>query len=158
MNYPTVESEKPKTTNIPFHKVGAVFYGLWGFWHFQVVAGMFEFASTQMKPDILQARIYQGAFHILWFAVGAIAIAILFNWRNSRLGYWANLLMIGWTEVGLLLFLSCLVIFLGYLKGLSAHFYGFSLFCLALLVIVLIPRKHDLKEKDEKEILVRSAI
>lgn len=38
---------------------------------------MFEFAATQMDQDVLQARIYQGAFHILWFAVGAVAITVL---------------------------------------------------------------------------------
>lgn len=89
--------------NIPFYKIGAIFYGLWGLWHVRVVIRLFE-SATQMEVGSLQARIYQGAFHILWFALGSIAIAILFNWRNSRIGYWANLLMIGWTEVGLFLF------------------------------------------------------
>ncbi len=105
MSKPTdMTVQQRKADGLPFHKIGAVFYGLWGFWHFRVVAQMFEFASTQIEPGVLQARIYQGAFHILWFAVGAIAIAVLFNWRNSQLGYWANLIMISWTEVGLLWF------------------------------------------------------
>ncbi|MEM9768984.1 MAG: hypothetical protein AAF892_14035 [Cyanobacteria bacterium P01_D01_bin.71] len=105
---------------MPFHKVGAVFYGLWGFWHFRVVALMFEFATTQMEQGVLQARIYQGAFHILWFAVGAVAIAILFNWRNSQIGYWLNLFMIGWTEIGLFLFF----ILPGYFPWLPTGFVG----------------------------------
>ncbi|MGJ3246335.1 MAG: hypothetical protein ACFE0I_09705 [Elainellaceae cyanobacterium] len=133
MNYPTTQRENPKATNIPFHKIGAIFYGLWGFWHFRIVARMFEFAATQMDEGILQARIYQGAFHILWFAVGAVAIAILFNWRNSRIGYWANLVMIGWTEVGLLLFF----IVPGYFPWLPTGFVGPLLWILAVVLTTL---------------------
>lgn len=133
MNHST-DTIKPRTNKaaIPFHKLGAVFYGLWGLWHIRVVARMFEFASTEME-GVLQARIYQGAFHILWFAVGAIALAILFNWRNSRLGYWANLLMIGWTEVGLLLFF----ILPGYFPWLPTGFVGPLLWILAVLFTTL---------------------
>lgn len=133
MNHLTVQPQKLTTTGIPFHKVGATLYGLWGFWHFRIVAQMFEFASTQMETSILQARIYQAAFHILWFAVGAIAIAILFNWRNSRIGYWANLIMIGWTEVGLLLFF----ILPGYFPWLPTGFVGPLLWILAVLFSTL---------------------
>ncbi|MEO1127608.1 MAG: hypothetical protein AAFW84_03910 [Cyanobacteria bacterium J06635_15] len=133
MNLPTAQSEKLKANRVPLHKVGAVFYGLWGFWHFRVVMRMFEFASTQMEVNVLQARIYQGAFHILWFAVGAIAIAILFNWRNSRLGYWANLIMIGWTEVGLFLFF----IMPGYFPWLPTGFIGPLLWIVAVVCSTL---------------------
>jgi len=121
-----------KVASLPLHKIGAVLYGLWGFWHFQVVARMFD-AATQMEQGILQARIYQGAFHILWFAVGAIAIAILFNWRNSCIGYWANLIMIGWTEVGLLIFF----ILPGYFPWLPTGFIGPLLWILAVLFSTL---------------------
>ena len=121
-----------KVTNFPLGKIGAVLYGLWGFWHFHVVARMFD-GATQMETGILQARIYQGAFHILWFAVGALVIAMLFNWRNSRLGYWANLVMIGWTEVGLLLFF----ILPGYFPWLPTGFVGPLLWILAILFSTL---------------------
>ena len=133
MNYPTdtIEPKRNKAA-IPFHKLGAVCYGLWGLWHIRVVARMFAFASTDME-GVLQARIYQGAFHILWFAVGAIAIAILFNWRNSRFGYWANLIMIGWTEVGLLLFF----VLPGYFPWLPTGFIGPVLWILAVLLTTL---------------------
>lgn len=120
MSFPTLQSKRAKISSIPFHKVGAVFYGLWGLWHFHVVALMFEFATNQMDRGVLQARIYQGAFHILWFAMGAVIIAILFNWRNSRIGYWLNLFMIGWTEVGLFLFF----ILPGYFPWLPTGFVG----------------------------------
>jgi hypothetical protein len=122
-----------KGSALLFQKIGAILYGLWGFWHFQVVGQMFQFATTQIEPGILQARIYQGAFHILWFAVGAIAIAILFNWQNSHIGYWINLIMIGWTELGLLLFF----ILPGYFSWLPLGFIGPLLWILAVLFSTL---------------------
>ena len=125
--------EERKASHLPFHKIGAVCYGLWGFWHFNVVAKMFEFAATQMDVGLLQARIYQGAFHILWFAIGSIAIAILFNWRNSRIGYWSNLLMISWTEIGLFLFFMRP----GYFPWLPTGFVGPLLWLLAVIFTTL---------------------
>ncbi|MEM9265425.1 MAG: hypothetical protein AAGA46_07870 [Cyanobacteria bacterium P01_F01_bin.13] len=104
-----------------------------GFLHFRVVTLMFEFATNQMDQGVLQARIYQGAFHILWFAVGAVAIAILFNWCNSRIGYWFNLFMIGWTEVGLFLFF----ILPGYFPWLPTGFVGPLLWISAVIFSTL---------------------
>lgn len=133
MNKQTVKPEKVKTNSITYYKIGAILYGLWGFWHFHIVLKMFEFASSQMETGILQARIYQGAFHILWFAVATIIIAVLFNWHNSRLGYWANLIMIGWTEVGLLLFF----ILPGFFPWLPTGFVGPLLWISAVLFSTL---------------------
>jgi len=133
MNDSIFQSRKTQIANLAFHKLGAIFYGLWGFWHFQVVASMFEFAGTQIDQGILQARIYQGAFHILWFAVGAVAISILLNWRNSRVGYWLNLFMIGWTEIGLFLFFMVP----GYFSWLPTGFVGPLLWVSAVLFSTL---------------------
>ena len=133
MTRPALRSPEGSLAKIPFYKIGAVFYGLWGLWHVRVVIRMFESAATQMEVGPLQARIYQGAFHILWFAVGSIAIAILFNWRNSRIGYWANLLMIGWTEVGLLLFFMLP----GYFPWLPTGFVGPVVWLLAVAFTTL---------------------
>ncbi|MCV3270066.1 hypothetical protein [Roseobacter sinensis] len=83
-------------------KIGAVAYVLWGLWHIRVVIRMFQ-AAAAMEDPALQARIFQGAFHILFFAVFAIVVAWWIA-RNNRISYWAQLLTIGWTEVGLFLF------------------------------------------------------
>lgn len=83
-------------------RIGAVAYLLWGLWHLRVVTAMFEGAAA-MEDPVLQARIFQGAFHILIFVVFAIVVA-WWTAQNNRLAYWAQLLTIGWTEVGLFLF------------------------------------------------------
>ncbi|MEM9163800.1 MAG: hypothetical protein AAGC54_12120 [Cyanobacteria bacterium P01_F01_bin.4] len=87
-------------TRFAWYKVGAIAYILWGIWHLQIVAGLWQLGSTLSEPAGVGVRIQQGAFHILFFVLCAIAIGFL-NWRNSRIGYWINLITIGWTEIGL---------------------------------------------------------
>lgn len=86
---------------LPWEKLGAALYAAWGLWHLQVVSGLWRYGANFDDPAA-GVRLQQGAWHILWFVIGGIAVAALYNWRNSRFGYWANLAMIGWTEVGLL--------------------------------------------------------
>ena len=56
--------------------------------------------GATLDAGIVQARIYQGAWHLLFFAIGSIAIAVLLNWKNSRLGYWLNLIVVTVVDVG----------------------------------------------------------
>lgn len=83
-------------------KAGATCYIIWGLWHLQVVWSGYR-ASLAMPPGPVAFRLQQNAFHILFFILVAIGIGALLNWRNSRVGYWTNLIVIGWTELGLLL-------------------------------------------------------
>lgn len=83
-------------------RIGAAAYVLWGIWHLRVVNAMFQSAST-MESAVLQARIQQGAFHILFFVTFAIVVAY-WTAKNDRIAYWVQLFTIGWTEVGLFLF------------------------------------------------------
>ncbi len=84
-----------------WHRLGAIAYILWGLWHFQVVAGLWNLGGGLAEPAGIGLRLQQGAFHILFFALCASLVGAWLNWRNSRAGYWINLLTIGWTEVGL---------------------------------------------------------
>lgn len=86
----------------PWATIAAMAYTLWGLWHLQVVYRMFASAGA-IENAALQARIFQGAYHILFFCAFAVVVAC-YNWRNSRIAYWAQLFAIGWTEVGLFLF------------------------------------------------------
>lgn len=81
------------------YKLGGACYALWGLWHLRVVYNLWTYAGAQ--SGALVPRLEQGAFHILGFALCAIGVGLLMNWKNSRTGYWVNLLAIGWTEIGL---------------------------------------------------------
>ena len=87
-----------------YGRLGALFYALWGLWHLRVIYRLFISASA-LETDAVQARLLQGAFHILGFALAALLIALLLNRKNSVVGYWANLLMLSYTEIGLFAFI-----------------------------------------------------
>jgi hypothetical protein len=57
-----------------------------------------------LDPGMLQGRIFQDAWNLLFFAIFAIVVAIFFNWKNSRLGYWMNLTVVSAGDIGYIAF------------------------------------------------------
>ena len=104
------------------HRIGAVFYVLWGLLHVWAGADLLRadaldqlaLLSTdplpnQALPQALQPLVHAAlsfhAYNLLWFGLFAVVVAISLNWRNNRIGYWVNLAVVGADDVGLLLFL-----------------------------------------------------
>jgi hypothetical protein len=104
-----------------FAKAGAVCYVLWGLVHvagaaYQVYtlrvaggAGLTALVSTARPfdaaggvPPASAAFMGMGALNILWIGVLVAVIGATLNWRNSRLGYWLNLGIVGGTDAALL--------------------------------------------------------
>ena len=90
-------------TNI-FSKLGSITYVLWGVLHIVVASKVYELGQT-LDTDIVQARIFQDAWSLLFFAIFAILIGVFFNWKNDRLGYWLNLIVVSVADIGYLLFI-----------------------------------------------------
>jgi len=86
-----------------FAKVGAVAYVMWGILHIQAARLVFLLGDS-LEPGMVQGRIYQDAFSLLFFAIFGIAIAVWLNWRNSRLGYWLNLVVISAADIGFIVY------------------------------------------------------
>ena len=86
-----------------FAKVGAVAYVMWGILHIQAARLVFLLGNS-LEPGIVQGRIYQDAFNLLFFAIFGIAVAVWLNWRNSRLGYWLNLVVISAADIGFIVY------------------------------------------------------
>jgi hypothetical protein len=80
-------------------KIGAVLYVLWGLLHLQAARMVYALGDT-LEPGAVQARVFQDAFSLVFFAIFAIVIAIAFNWKNSRQGYWLNLAVISAADIG----------------------------------------------------------
>lgn len=84
-------------------RLGAVVYVLWGFLH--LGAAYDEFAlGASVEPGLVQGKLNQGAWNLLFFALACILIAVSLNWRNSRLGYWLNLAVVSVADIGFLIF------------------------------------------------------
>tara|TARA_B100000953_G_scaffold26349_1_gene21377 strand:+ start:873 stop:1262 length:390 start_codon:yes stop_codon:yes gene_type:complete len=86
-----------------FAKVGAVAYVMWGILHIQAARLVFLLGGS-LEPGMVQGRIYQDAFSLLFFAIFGIAVAVWLNWRNSRLGYWLNLVVISAADIGFIVY------------------------------------------------------
>lgn len=84
-------------------RIGAVFYALWAIVHFQAAIGVFTLASG-LRPTAAQGRVYQDAWFLLSCAIAVLLIAVVLNWRNSRLGYWLNLAVTGVADLGFIVF------------------------------------------------------
>ncbi len=127
------------------HKVGAMFYVLWGVLH--IFGGgmimmqdnsVFQIAmqATGTNPEEFQSLSNQAlsgilsyhAYNIVWFGVFAIVVSLAYNWKNIRLGYWLNLLVLSAVELGLVIFL----LLPGY-QAFSSGGIGISLFVLAVI-------------------------
>ncbi len=89
-------------TNL-YAKLGAISYVLWGLLHFKA-AQMMVALGQSLDVGALQGRIFQHAWNLVFFAVFAIAIAVWMNWKNDRLGYWLNAVVISAADVGFIVF------------------------------------------------------
>jgi len=103
------------------HKIGAVFYILWGILHIVGGAALLQQLSAEGATGVLAAigsavppdelPLISGgvassvlgyhAWNILWFGIFAVVIGVVFNWKNSPIGYWLNLSVIGAVDLGL---------------------------------------------------------
>ena len=90
------------TSNI-YAKSGAVAYVLWGLLHLKA-AQMMVVLGHSLEAGMLQGRIFQHAWNLLFFAVFAIVIAVTMNWKNSRGGFWLNLYVISAADIGFIAF------------------------------------------------------
>jgi hypothetical protein len=86
-----------------FARIGAVAYVLWGLLHIQA-ARMVYLLGQSLEPGMVQGRVFQNAWSLLFFALFGIAVAVAFNWKNSRLGYWLNLVVISAADIGFIVF------------------------------------------------------
>ncbi len=84
------------------HKIGAVLYLLWGLLHIKAAIATYQLGAT-LEPGLVQGRVYQDAWSLVFFAISVSVIAVLLNWRNSRLGFWLNLGIASVTDIGFII-------------------------------------------------------
>ena len=84
------------------HKIGAVLYLLWGLLHIKAAIATYQLGAT-LESGLVQGRVYQDAWNLVFFAISVSVIAILLNWRNSRLGFWLNLGIASVTDIGFII-------------------------------------------------------
>lgn len=122
-----------------FAILGAIFYFAWGALHLLAAGNAFKFASS-MEAGLVQGRLFQGAFYVAVFAAVAVVVALGFNWRNSRAGYWVNLLTVSAADIPFVLF----IVLPGHMTGVEAML-GPSLWIAAVVLSTLARLTHQPK-------------
>jgi hypothetical protein len=86
-----------------YARIGAICYTIWGLLHLDAAYEQFALATT-LQGGLVQGKINQGAWDLLFFATFAIAVAILHNWHNSEIGYALNLIVVSAADLGFVIF------------------------------------------------------
>ena len=113
------------------HRIGAVCYVIWGVLHVNAAYMQYQFGSS-LEAGMVQGRLIQNAWHLLFFGVLAIIIGMRLNWRNSRLGYWINVIALTVVDIGFISF-----VLVPYLPILSAAILGPVFWVLAVIFSTL---------------------
>ena len=80
-------------------RIGAALYILWGLLHIVAAYKVFTLGQT-LEQGMVQGRLYQDAWNLLFFAFFGIVVAVLYNWKNNKTGYWLNLFVISAGDIG----------------------------------------------------------
>lgn len=103
MTISRAESTRNQADRLSLHlllaRIGAALYVGWGVLHLIAARGVYEMASS-IPDGSAHARLEQGGLNLGLFAVQAMAVAVLLNWRNDRIGYWLNIIVIAAVDLG----------------------------------------------------------
>jgi hypothetical protein len=84
-------------------KIGAFLYAIWACLHF-VAANSVYVLGRSLDSSMVQGRVFQDAWNLLFFSIIAISVAVTLNWRNSAWGYWINFVTLGIADTGFIFF------------------------------------------------------
>lgn len=107
------------------HKIGAVFYILWGLLHIIGGVALLQTLSSEGVKGVLatlgsavpttELPVISGgvtgavlaffAFNWVWIGLLVLVAAVRLNWYNSKIGYWLNLAVAGAADLGLIVML-----------------------------------------------------
>lgn len=85
-------------------RIGSIIYVLWGILHI-VAAFKVYMLGQSLESGMIQGRIFQDAWNLLFFASFGIVVAIKYNWHNSKLGYYLNLVVVSVGDIGFIIFM-----------------------------------------------------
>lgn len=85
--------------------LGTAFYLVWGALHIQAGIGVVHLGSNLHEHAMVQGRIYQDAWTLLFAAAIVMAAALLSVWRAWKTCFWLNLGLASVTDVGFIVFI-----------------------------------------------------
>jgi len=86
-----------------FARIGSISYIIWGLLHLAAAVDEFRLGST-LDFGLVQGKINQGAWDLMFFALFCMTVSIKYNWKNDKLGYWLNLIVVSAADIGFIIF------------------------------------------------------
>ena len=83
-------------------RIGSVLYILWGILHIVAAYKVYSLGQT-LEQGMIQGRLYQDAWNLLFFALFGIVVAVLYNWKNNKIGFWLNLIVVSVGDIGFII-------------------------------------------------------
>lgn len=83
-------------------RIGASLYVIWGLLHVIAAQKVYQLALN-LEPGMVQGRMVQNAWNLLFFALFSIVVAVFMNWRNTKVGYWLNLIVVSAADIGFII-------------------------------------------------------
>ena len=113
------------------YPAGAICYLLWGLLH--IYAAWLSYTLADGSTDsFVGSKLQQNGWNLAFISLVCIYVALRLNWRNSRLGFWINAIMVSATDIGfivLILLPGIAIDLLGpilWLLGLAGTAYGYA--------------------------------
>ena len=91
------------STSNKLSRVGAVFYMIWACLHLVAAYSVYTLAGS-LDSSMVQGRVLQNAWNLLFFSIIAVSVAATLNWRNSIWGYWINFATVAIADTGFIFF------------------------------------------------------
>ncbi|TQV89454.1 hypothetical protein [Aliikangiella coralliicola] len=82
-----------------FARIGAVLYFVWGLLHIVAAYKVYALGQT-LEQGMVQGRVFQDAWNLLFFALFGMVVSVAYNWNNSKVGYWMNLVVVSAGDIG----------------------------------------------------------
>ncbi|MEP3889498.1 MAG: hypothetical protein ABJN69_03465 [Hellea sp.] len=82
-----------------YARAAAIVYVLWGLLHINSALIVYKMGQN-LEYGMVQGRVFQDAWNLMFFALFGIIVAIFLNWKNSKVGYWGNLIVVSAGDIG----------------------------------------------------------
>ena len=85
--------------------LGTICYLVWGVLHIQAGIGVVHLGENLHEHAMVQGRIYQDAWTLLFAAAVVMTAALLSVWRAWKTCFWLNLGLASVTDIGFIVFI-----------------------------------------------------
>jgi hypothetical protein len=91
------------STSKTISKIGAILYIIWACLHLLAAYSTYVLGRS-LHSSMVQGRVFQDAWNLLFFSMIAISVAATLNGRNSVWDYWINFATVAVADTGFIFF------------------------------------------------------